>query len=77
MLPGLRLYGRGYMVHNSYTMCICGLPDMTAEARGPHASILRAKGVHIRQTTHTHGITMTYTHIYIHTLCLTVCISHG
>ena len=38
------------MAHNSYTMCICGLPDMytlSPQACGP-----RALSVHI---THTHG----------------------
>ena len=41
------------MAHNSYTMCIRGLPDM-------YTLSPRASGVHIRQTTHAHGITITY-----------------
>ena len=40
------------MIHNNYTMYIRGLPDMYT--LGP-----RASGVHIRQTTHVHGITCT------------------
>ena len=54
------------MAHNSYTMCIRGLPDMytlSPRACGPQAS-----GVHIRQTTHAHGITIyIYIYIYIYT----------
>ena len=49
------------MAHNSYTMCIHGLPDMytlSPQACGP-----RALGVHIKQTTHAHGITITYIYI--------------
>ena len=44
------------MAHISYTMCIHGLPDMytlSPRACGPQAS-----GVHIRQTTHAHDITI-------------------
>ena len=41
------------MAHNSYAMCIRGLPDM-------YTLSPRASGVHIRQTTHAHGITITY-----------------
>ena len=41
------------MAHNSYTMCIRDLPDM-------YTFSPRASGVHIRQTTHAHGITITY-----------------
>ena len=48
--------GRGYMAHNSYTMCIRGLPDM-------YTLSPRASGVHIRQTTHAHGITITCMYI--------------
>ena len=47
------------MVHISYTMSTRGLPDMytlSPQACGP-----RASGVHIRQTTRVHGITITYT----------------
>ena len=47
------------MAHNSYTMCIRGLPDMYTLS--PRACGPRASGVHIRQTTHAHGITITYT----------------
>ena len=50
------------MAHNSYTMCIHGLPDMYTLS--PRACGPRALGVHIRQTTHAHGITITYI-IYI------------
>ena len=46
------------MAHNSYTMCIRGLPDMYTLS--PRACGPRASGVHIRQTTHAHGITITY-----------------
>ena len=45
------------MAHNSYTMCIRGLPDMYTLS--PRACGPRASGVHIRQTTHAHGITIT------------------
>ena len=45
------------MAHNSYTMCIRGLPDMYTLS--PRACGPRALGVHIRQTTHAHGITIT------------------
>ena len=41
------------MAHNSYTMSTCGLPDT-------YTLSPRASGVHIRQTTHVHGITKTY-----------------
>ena len=47
------------MAHNSYSMCIRGLPDMytlSPRASGVHV-------VHIRQTTHAHGITIN--NIYI------------
>ena len=37
------------MVHNNYTMCVCGLSDMYTLS--PQASDVR-----IRQTTHAHGI---------------------
>ena len=43
------------MLHNSYTMCTRGLPDiytLSPRACGPWAS-----GVYIRQTTRAHGIT--------------------
>ena len=46
------------MAHISYTMSTRGLPDMytlSPQACGPWAS-----GVHIRQTTRVHGITITY-----------------
>ena len=42
------------MAHNSYTMCICSLPDMhtfSPQVCGPQVS-----GVHIRQTTRAHGV---------------------
>ena len=45
------------MAHNSYTMSTRGLPDMytlSPQTCGPLAS-----GVHIRQTTRVHGITIT------------------
>ena len=51
------------MVHNSYTMCIRGLPDMYTLS--PRACSPRALGVHIRQTTHAHGITITWTKVYV------------
>ena len=41
------------MAHNSYTMCICGLPNMYTLS--PRACSPQASGVHIRQTTHAHG----------------------
>ena len=44
------------MAHNSYTMCIRGLPDTYVH---PRACSSQALGVHIRQTTHVHGITIT------------------
>ena len=47
------------MAHNSYTMCIRGLPNMYTLS--PRACGPRASGVHIRQTTHAHGITITCT----------------
>ena len=40
------------MAHNSYTMSTCGLPDM-------YNLSPQALGVHIRQTTCVHGITLT------------------
>ena len=68
MLPGLSWFqfarGGAIMAHNSYTMCIRGLPDMYTLS--PWACGPRASGVHIRQTTHAHGITITHTHIYIY-----------
>ena len=54
------------MVHNSYTMSTRGFPDMytlSPRACSPHAS-----GVHIRQTTCVHGITIT--HIKSHVIQL-------
>ena len=51
------------MVHISYTMSTRGLPDM-------YTLSPRASGVHIRQTTRVHGITITYIYIYI---CIMVC----
>ena len=45
------------MVHISYTMSTCGLPDMYTLS--PQACSPRASGVHIRQTTRVHGITIT------------------
>ena len=47
------------MVHISYTMSTRGLPDLYT--LGPQACGPRASGVHIRQTTCVHGITITYT----------------
>ena len=46
------------MVHISYTMSTRGLPDMYTLS--PRACGPRASGVHIRQTTRVHGITITY-----------------
>ena len=46
------------VVHNTYTMCTRGLPDiytLSSQACGP-----RASGVYIRQTTRAHGITIIY-----------------
>ena len=43
------------MAHNSYAMFTCSLPGMyilSPQACGP-----RALGVHIKQTTHVHGVT--------------------
>ena len=51
------------MAHNSYTMCIRGLPDMYTLS--PRACGPRASGVHIRQTTHAHGITITCSYMYM------------
>ena len=57
------------MAHNSYTMCTRVMSDMyTLSPRvcGPQASgvhISRALGVHIRQNTHAHGITITYRYV--------------
>ena len=50
------------MAHISYTMSTRGLPDMYT--LGSRACGPRAKGVHIRQTTRVHGITITYIYIY-------------
>ena len=47
------------MAHISYTMSTRGLPDMYTLS--PRACGPRASGVHIRQTTRVHGITITYT----------------
>ena len=52
------------MAHIIYTMSTRGLPDMYI--RSPRAAGLRAKGVHIRQITRVHGITITYVYICIH-----------
>ena len=52
------------MVHISYTMFTRGLPDMYTLS--PRACGPRTSGVHIRQTTRVHGITITYMHIYIY-----------
>ena len=46
------------MVHISYTMCICGLPDMYTLR--PAALRLQVY-IRIRQATHAHGITITCT----------------
>ena len=46
------------MAHNSYTMFTRGLPDIYTLS--PWACGPRASGVHIRQTTRVHGITITY-----------------
>ena len=50
------IYDIIYDICYSYTMGISGLPDMYTQslrAAGP-----RAEGVHIRQTTNAHGITV-------------------
>ena len=52
------------MAHISYTMSTRGLPDMYTLS--PRACGPRASGVHIRQTTCVHGITITYIYIYIY-----------
>ena len=54
------------MAHNSYTMSTRGLPDMYTLS--PRACGPRASGVHIRQSTRVHGITITciYAYIYIY-----------
>ena len=50
------------MAHISYTMFNRGLPDM-------YTLSPRASGVHIRQTTRVHGITITYMiYIYIYVI---------
>ena len=46
------------VLHNSYTMCTCGSPDIYTLS--PRACGPRASGVHIRQTTRAHGITIKY-----------------
>ena len=46
------------MLHNSYTMCTRGLPDIYTLS--PRACGPRASGVYIRQTTRAHGITIKY-----------------
>ena len=46
------------MVHISYTMSTRGLPDMYTLS--PWACDPRGLGLHIRQTTRVHGITITY-----------------
>ena len=46
------------MAHISNTMSTRGLPDM-------YTLSPRALGVHIRQTTRVHGITIPYTHIRV------------
>ena len=42
------------VLHNSYTMCTRGSPDI-------YTLSPRALGVYIRQTTRAHGITIKYT----------------
>ena len=46
------------MLHNSYTMCTRGSPDIYTLS--PRACGPRASGVYIRQTTRAHGITIKY-----------------
>ena len=48
------------VLHNSYTMCTRGLPDIYTQS--PRAAGPRAEGVYIRQTTCAHGITIKYTY---------------
>ena len=48
------------MAHISYTMSTRGLPDMYT------LSPPRALGVHVRQITRVHGITITYIYTYIY-----------
>ena len=49
------------MAHNSYTMSTRGLPDMYTLS--PLACGPRASGIHIRQTTRVHGITIRCTEL--------------
>ena len=51
------------MAHKSYTMSTRGLTDMYTLS--PWVCSPQASGVHIRQTTRVHGITITYIYIYI------------
>ena len=51
-----RKYESTEVLHISYTMCTCGLPDI-------YTLSPRASGVHIRQITRAHGITITYVSI--------------
>ena len=44
------------VLHNSYTMCTRGSPDIYTLS--PRACGPRASGVYIRQTTRAHGITI-------------------
>ena len=53
---------RDYGTYNSYAISTHGLLDMytlSPQASGPWAA-----GVHIEQTTHVHGITITYVRMY-------------
>ena len=45
------------MAHTSYTIWICGLPNMYTLS--PWACGPWTLGVHIKQTTHAHGIAVT------------------
>ena len=60
------------MAHISYTMSTLGLPDMYTLS--PLACGPQALGVHIRQTTRVHGISITCT---VYAEIFTVCIFCG
>ena len=53
------------VLHNSYTMCTRGSPDIYT--LGPRACGPQALGVYMRQTTRAHGITINiYIYIYMY-----------
>ena len=61
------------MVHNGYTMCTRGLPDIYTLS--PRACGPRALGVYIRQTTHAHGITTKYVPVFLYLIMCSTCFS--